>query len=136
VGIAPRADAASYLNGVAHDQITRGTGGDDIRYQRHPGGRPDALPGSQTFWAASGSGNVEWDVRPGDWTIVIMNADGTSPVAADLKLAATLPWLAGLTAGLFIATAILLFSGTTLILIGVRLAAAPAPERRQPAPTS
>ncbi|MEU7837686.1 MULTISPECIES: DUF4389 domain-containing protein [unclassified Nonomuraea] len=134
VGIARRADADSYLNGVAHDQITRGTG-DDIGYQHHPGGRPDTLPGSKTFWAASGSGNLEWDVQPGDWTVVIMNADGTSPVAADLKLAATLPWLAGLTAGLFIAAVVLLLSGTTLILIGVRLAAAPTPERRQPAPT-
>ncbi|MEU7863995.1 DUF4389 domain-containing protein [Nonomuraea sp. NPDC049141] len=136
VGIAHRADAAAYLNGVAHDQITRGTGGDDIRYQRHPGGRPDALPGSETFWAASGPGYVEWDVQPGDWTVVIMNADGASPVTTDLKLAATLPWLAALTTGLFIATAILLLAGTTLILIGVRLAAAPAAERRQPAPTS
>ncbi|WP_433518770.1 DUF4389 domain-containing protein [Nonomuraea sp. CA-143628] len=135
VGIARRADTVSYLNGVAHDQITRGTGG-DIGYQHHPGGRPDTLPGSQTFWAARGSGNVEWDVQPGDWTVVIMNADGTSPVTADLKLAATLPWLAGLTAGLFIATAVLLLAGATLILIGVRLAAAPTPERRQPAPTS
>nr|SBP00014.1 POSSIBLE TRANSMEMBRANE PROTEIN [Nonomuraea gerenzanensis] len=42
------------------------------------------------------------------------------------RVAAALPWLEGLTTGLFIATAVLLVAGAALILTGIRLATVPA----------
>ncbi|MEV1249421.1 DUF4389 domain-containing protein [Nonomuraea sp. NPDC050022] len=134
IGIADRARAAAYLDGVAYDQVTRLTPG-DVGYQHHPGTAPATPPGAQTFWTATGQGSLTWDIQSGDWTLVVMNADATARVTADLTLAATVPGLIGLTVTLFIATVILLIAGIVLILLGVRLAAKPAAQPRQPAPT-
>ncbi|GAA3560394.1 hypothetical protein GCM10022419_046290 [Nonomuraea rosea] len=139
VGIARQDEAAVYLRGVAHDQVTHVAlqPGGDIGYERHPGTAPAAPPSARTFWAATGTGTLTWDIQPGDWTVVIMNTDATPDVTADLTLAATLPWLGGLTTGLFVATAFLLLSGTTLILVGVRLAAtSPSPAAVHTTPTA
>ncbi|QYC45521.1 hypothetical protein Nocox_39890 [Nonomuraea coxensis DSM 45129] len=124
LGIAREDDVTAYLGDVTHEQVIPGATG--AAYDRRPGTAAPAPPASQTFWAATGSSSLTWDVRPGEWTVVVMNADGTPAVAADLRVAATLPWLRGLTAGLFTATAILLVAGAALIVTGARLAAAPA----------
>ncbi|WP_101790330.1 DUF4389 domain-containing protein [Nonomuraea indica] len=138
VGIGPRADVDAYLKGVGHDRVTRltfGPGPDDTVYTRHAGGRPATPPAAQTFWTATGSGSLEWDVEPGEWTIVIMNADASPTISADLRLSATLPWLDGLTTWLFVATGILLVSGVGLVLLGIRLTRRPVPETAPTAPT-
>ncbi|MFI7700651.1 DUF4389 domain-containing protein [Nonomuraea sp. NPDC049480] len=138
IGIGPRADVEAYLKNAGHDRITHlafGPGPNDISYARHPGGQPATPPATQTFWTATGSGSLEWDIEPGDWTLVIMNPDASPTISADLRLAATLPWLDGLTAGLFVTTMILLISGTGLILLGVRLTRKPVSATTHAAPT-
>ncbi|MCK2217328.1 DUF4389 domain-containing protein [Actinomadura sp. ATCC 31491] len=139
VGVGPTADVDSYLRNVAYDRITRltfGPGPEDVTYVRHPGGGPAAAPAAQPFWAAKGSGSVEWTLRPGDWTVVVMNADGGATISADLRLGATLPWLDSVTQGLFVVTGILLLTGTALVLIGVRLPHTPAPGPKPTVPTA
>ncbi|MEU8403636.1 DUF4389 domain-containing protein [Nonomuraea sp. NPDC048892] len=133
IGIADRTRAASYLDNLAYDQVTRLTP-DNADYRRHPGSAPTTPPAAQTFWTVSGQGNIMWDIEPGDWTLVVMNADGSARVTADLTLAATLPGLTGLTTALFITTGVLLIAGFILILVGIRLATAPTDHPRQPAP--
>ncbi len=98
VGIAPTADVDDYLDGVAHSVVVDTSGGsgsvvlDDVA-----GGAPTTAPTAQTFWVASATGpgtqDVTWDVEQGDWTLVVMDADGASPVGADVTVGATVPVL-------------------------------------------
>jgi hypothetical protein len=137
LGIARQKDVTSYLDGVAHEQITHPafpSGADGAAYERHPGSAPQSPPSAQAFWAATGTGSLIWDVQPGEWAVVIMNADGAPGVTADLQLGATIPWLEGLTVGLFIAMTVLLLGGTALLLVGVRLTAGPMPRPTHAAP--
>ncbi|MFG1619647.1 DUF4389 domain-containing protein [Nonomuraea wenchangensis] len=129
VGVGPRADVERYLSTTGYDRLTRltfGPGPDGTAYTRHQGGQPAAPPAAQPFWAATGSGSLTWTPEAGDWTVVIMNADASPVISADLRLAATLPGLNGLTVRLFVATGILLPIGVGLVLLGVRLSRSPA----------
>jgi hypothetical protein len=110
VGIAPRADVDRYLGGVSHDVITRlEDGPGEPVYRRIEGDRAPSPPGTQDFWRASSEGagaqTVTWDVRTGQWAVVIMAADGSPGVAADA------------TAG--VASAVLLPIGIGLLVFGL-----------------
>ena len=127
VGIAETADVDAYLDGVAHDQV-RDLNFDPFRarYRRFSGGPPPGPPGEQTFWAASASGSGEqtatWEAEGGEWTIVLMNADASQGVSADLSAGAEanfLPWLA---LGLLLAGLLVLAAGVLLIVLGARRA--------------
>ena len=69
------------------------------------GGPPSTRPGQEPFWVAtaSGTGGQEllWAPVAGDWTLVVMNADGSRPVVADLSFGATAPGLSAVWGGLF-----------------------------------
>jgi hypothetical protein len=94
VGIAPASAVKSYLANVAHAQ------GDNLStrsrdYRVHPGGAPSSRPVSQRFWSASASGTgqqtLRWTPQNGTWRIVVMNADGSRSVAADVSVGARMP---------------------------------------------
>jgi hypothetical protein len=98
VGIARTADVGRYLRGVGHTVV------EDVDYDpfrtelREVGGdRRPMPPVNARFWAASASGHgeqtVEWDVEDGDWSVVVMNADGSKGVKADVEAGAKLAWL-------------------------------------------
>jgi hypothetical protein len=98
VGIAPTADVDAYLDGVAHSVVADpGDGSDPVRTDDVAGGAPATAPMAQSFWVASATGKgtqtLTWDVEEGDWTLVVMDASGGSPIAADVKLGATVPVL-------------------------------------------
>jgi hypothetical protein len=132
VGIAPTADVQRYLDGVGHDAITD-IEVDPVRveYDQQAGGPPEAAPGEQTFWESSDSGTgtrtLEWQLATGDWTVVLMNADGSPGVRANLDLGGTLPVLRGVTIGLFVGGGLLLLGGAVLILLPL------VTRRREPA---
>ncbi len=149
VGIAPAAAIDEYLRGVAHDEVvdlhmdgwkgplTTGT-------VDRPGTAPASLPGAQTFWSAtaSGSGDVTltWPVREGTWSILVMNADGSRGVTADLSLGAKVNFLGWIALGLLGAGSLLVLGGGVMVLFGVRSSgggsggggAAAAPPARMP----
>ncbi|GIH95465.1 DUF4389 domain-containing protein [Planobispora siamensis] len=135
IGIAPYRDVTAYLDGVAYDEVTHlafsSVPRDDVGYTRHEGAAPASAPGTQSFWTAQVSGTGQqtliWDIQPGDWAIVLMNADASAPVSADVRVGATLPWLDDLVTLLFVTTAVLVAAGAGLIALGVRLAAVPPP---------
>jgi Domain of unknown function (DUF4389) len=115
VGIAPAAAADGYLAGVAHAEA----GDLEARssdFRDHSGGAPLAPPGAESFWAASASGSgtqtLGWKPRPGSWRVVVMNADGSRDVAADLSAGTSAPHL--LTIGL-----IALGAGILVLLLSV-----------------
>ena len=135
VGVAPSADVAAYLADVRHSTID-GFDGSTPTYDAVDGGSPESLPADAGFWTASTSGTgpqaLTWEVESGDWTLVVMNADGHAPVTAVAAIGATLPMLG-------IAIGVLLVAGGVLLLVSLALLiggllSASRVERREPAP--
>ena len=131
IGIGPEAAVAGYLGRVAHADV------EDINldpfrveYRQIAGGAPRRPPTAQNFWAASASGQgrqtVTWKVREGDWSVVLMNADGSRGVAADVDLGAKLSFLLWVAIGVLIGGALLLGGGIALIVLAARRGPPPA----------
>ncbi len=120
VGIAAPADVDSYLAGVA-----RRVPGRDRGVER-AGGPPAQPPGDVDIWVASASGSGEqvvfWAPRAGEWTLVVMNADGSRGVSAEVELAATVPWLNELGVVLLAVGVALIVLGGLLVAAGIRSA--------------
>ena len=96
IGIARTDDVEAYLGNVAHEEVDEtDLGLFGVVYTAKPGGAPVSAPTTQSFWVASAAGQgrqtVTWSVQPGDWTVVVMNADGTAGVSADGTGGITLP---------------------------------------------
>ncbi|MEO3783651.1 DUF4389 domain-containing protein [Actinocorallia sp. B10E7] len=130
VGIGPRAEVERYLSGVPYERITHTvfSRGDerDLVQEGEPGATAPPRPELQPFWAAKTAGpgtqQLTWDVREGEWTVVVMNADASPGITADLRLGATLPGISGIATGLYVATVVLLGLGAILIVLSIRLA--------------
>lgn len=98
VGIARTDDVEEYLADVPYSTVTDVEFGSlDASYENHAGDRRPSPPGNETFWDKSASGvgeqAIEWNVQDGDWSIVVMNADGSAGVDADVSAGARFPWL-------------------------------------------
>jgi hypothetical protein len=104
VGVAPTSDVRRYLGGTAHTRVDDlsyepfGVFGDfSADYRDSAGSKRADRPGNERFWTTSVSGtgtqNLTWDLAEGDWSIVVMNADGSPGVHADIEAGAQLPAL-------------------------------------------
>jgi hypothetical protein len=125
IGIGPTDRVSQYLAGVAHDEVTNfAPWSKAIEYRHTDGGAPRSAPGEQDFWVAtqegSGTQSLEWQVQGGNWTAVIMNADGSAQVAASVGLGARFGALMYIALGLTVAGVFLLAVGTVLIVLGAR----------------
>ncbi|WP_328325713.1 hypothetical protein OHA70_36235 [Kribbella sp. NBC_00382] len=125
VGIADSDDVTAYLAPIEHTIASDSGGGSTgTAYSQHDGAAPTSLPAELTIWAASATGtgqqSATWQIGAGDWTVVMMNADGTRPVEGDLAVAATLPWLNTFSTWLLIAGLLFLIGGSALILVPIR----------------
>jgi hypothetical protein len=125
VGIARTSDVSDYLRGSDHAVVT------DVDYSPfhadysdRAGERELPSPAGERFWAASAHGagtqTLTWDVEDGDWSVVVMNADGSAGVDTGVKAGATVSFLdeAG---WVLIGTGLLALAGAgALLYIGVR----------------
>ncbi|TIC88311.1 DUF4389 domain-containing protein [Nocardioides sp. GY 10113] len=136
LGIGPTDEVDAYLAGVAHDTLTDFTGTDrDPVYRHSDGSAPAAAPGTLDIWAASTSGTGEqeltWAPESGDWTIVLMQADGQQGVAADVSVGAELPVLGWVAGGMLVTALLVLGAGIVVVVLAIavrpRSPAAPAP---------
>jgi hypothetical protein len=129
VGIGPSADVDRYLAGMSHTLISdfwtgkvQGASG---------GGTPGSAPGTQGFWAASATGpgpqTLRWDPASGSWTVVVMNAGGRPGIHVRADLAATMPTLPWIAAGLLAAGAVFLAGGALLMAGAIRRSRASRP---------
>ena len=125
VGIAPSDAVDRYLQGVPHT-VLRDLGGANRSVTVDGSDRP-AAPTTTSIWVAhvSGTGqqDLTWNVRSGDWTVVVMNVDRAAGLSIRADVGATipaLPWIAG---GLFIFSVVSLIGALLLIIIPSRRAA-------------
>jgi hypothetical protein len=132
IGIGPEAAVAKYLGSVAHANV-QDIDFDPFRATYLPiaGGAPQAPPTQQNFWAVSASGvgkqTVTWKVRDGDWSVVLMNADGSRGVVADVDLGAKLSFLLWLAIGSLIGGVLVVGGSTALIVLAARTPPPPSP---------
>jgi hypothetical protein len=125
IGIGETDDVDSYLDGVEHDQV-RDLSFDPFRvdYRLIPGGEPPGQPGEQTFWATSARGSgtqtATWEAESGEWTIVVMNADASAGVTAELSAGAEANILLWVWIGMLLVGLLLLAGGVTMIVVGAR----------------
>jgi hypothetical protein len=121
VGIGPASDVERYLVNVPRVEL-RDLG--EVTRARRGGSAAPARPQAQSFWVArtagSGTQTVRWKARDGDWRAVVMAADGSRGVDAELSVGATFPDLDWLSGGLLAVGAVLLLVGGTLIYLGAR----------------
>jgi hypothetical protein len=122
VGIARESDVDRWLSGTAHDELTEVSSG-TARYVRAGGDRQAVTePQGQHFWLASGAGagaaTVTWQATNGDFAVVLVNADGSPGVVADIRAATQVPDLTGLGAGLLTAGIVLFLLAVVLIVLG------------------
>ena len=92
VGIAHDADVDRYLAGVARSEVSDIDDNARVSYKQVAGQAPAGAPGQERFWDASvtgtGSQRLTWKPRGGNWAVVVMHADGSRGVKADVRVAA------------------------------------------------
>ena len=135
VGIARKAAVDAYLAGASYatakdvdlDPFT-------VTYVTHGGSASPGRPAAQTFWAASAVGadgtHLTWKPKSGSWSIVVMNADGSPGVSADVTAGAKVAWLLWAGIGIALVGGLLLAAAALMLVRGLRgpraTAAAPA----------
>ena len=131
VGIGHTTDVEGFLADKPWGEITvfsddPSDSDDDVEVKERGSGDPAALPApaDQTFWIAqAGPGekvDLEWDLRSGENTLVLMNADGSPAVDADTSFELHVPRLnVVLLVGIVIG-AIVLLIGLALMVKGSR----------------
>jgi hypothetical protein len=140
VGIARTSDVTHYLRGTAHTRVT------DLDY--HPfhadyattgGAQRATAPATQRIWAAQAHGRgaqtLTWDVTDGDWSVVVMNADGSPGVDADVRAGANVPFLNEVAWGAIGTGAVVLLVSVALLYAGTRTPRGPRLETAAPGPS-
>jgi hypothetical protein len=124
-GIARTADVDRYLSGVARTEVTDiETSPFEAEYADREGTARPAAPSSQGFWAAATEGagrrTLDWDVREGRWSVVVMNPDGSRGVEADVKAGVSIGFLEPLGWGLLAGSGLLLLGAAGVGYAGLR----------------
>ena len=123
IGIGPQADVEQYLSGVHHSELL------NIRqrpfraeYRDIPGGNPVSPPAGQRFWTASISGPGEqeltWNITPGTWEVVVMNADASSGIDVQAQAGFRSDLIRPAATGLLLGGLVALVIGVPLIIFG------------------
>ena len=141
VGIGPARDVSAYLRDVAHAEVTD-IETDPFRatLEERPGRERPRRPAGQRFWtvAAHGEGTqtVTWDLADGRWSVVLMNADGSPRVAADVSAGADVPFVVPLALALLVLGLLGLAAGAALVFLAAERPPGGDDPRPAPAPRS
>ena len=135
IGVGPSSAVDAYLRNTPYDVIEQIDWPGAARTTAVPGTADPRPPGDQAFWVASAHGRapqLHWQAAPGDWTLVIMDVDPTSPLDVTVTGAVTIPILGPVGFAVLAVAIVLLVAG---IWVTARAAAhAPAPAT-PPAPS-
>jgi hypothetical protein len=140
VGIARERDADAYLANVSHANLDDyGVADSKQEYDLVRGTATPLRPASQNIWVASATGSdataLKWKVREGNWTVVLMNADASKGVAADVKLGVDVGYLGWLSAGLLVIGGVIAAGAVLLIVRGGGRPEQPQAPQANPVPT-
>ena len=129
VGVAPTVEVERYLAGVRHTEVT-GLQDGDVTDLTVTGTAVPADPSAQTFWTArsegTGTRSVTWVPREGDWTIVVMRADGSAAPSVSADIGADVPVLTWISGGVLAGGLLLmLLAGVLVVVPAVRAARTP-----------
>ncbi len=134
VGVAPTATVETYLRGVGH-ATWHGVNESRATMIEKSGSAPATAPAQQDFWTVSTSGAgtqaLSWTPTAGEWSMVVMNTDGTNAVAVRAAAAATAPGLLWIALALALTALVMAAVGVPLVGLAVRSASravAPAQE--------
>ncbi|MFH1178767.1 MAG: zinc-ribbon domain-containing protein [Candidatus Bathyarchaeota archaeon] len=108
VGVARYEDAFNYINPMEYHEVSNldlgwqnfDTGTSQATYTLHPGSAPVAPPTVNSFWivhgADAGPQTLTWEPESGRYYLILMNADGSAGIDADVKLGVQIPFFSGL----------------------------------------
>ena len=121
LGIGTSDDVEAYLTGVAYDEVDSiEFEGSDIDYVHHGGASSPGVPGGESFWATSVEGpgiqTLDWSIEQGEWTVVVMNADGSAGVDASLVFGARISNFVWVAWGVFAFGVFVMLGGVVLVL--------------------
>lgn len=124
VGIARTADVEAYLDGSAHTVVTDIDDHTPLLAEVTGGRELIGSPTAEDFWVASASGTgeqtLDWEARGGRWSVVVMNADGSPGVAADVEVGARSGAITPIGVALIVFGALGTLVSIALIVIGAR----------------
>jgi hypothetical protein len=140
VGVAPTSDVSDYLRSTAYTSVTDVDYSPfEASYREHGGDRRPALPADQDIWTTSAQGSgtqtVAWDLEDGDWSIVVMNADGSRGVNTEISAGAKVPFLGTLGWVSLGGALVLLIASVALVYLGVRTPRPPTAQTVTPQPS-
>ena len=122
IGVAPQSAVTTYLAGVDH-LVVRDWATGHTRNVVGSGAAPTTAPTDAKIWTAQVSGagtqSLSWRPASGEWAIVVMNADGSAAVSVNADAGATVPDLAWIAVGLFVAGGVLLAIAVVLVVVPV-----------------
>jgi hypothetical protein len=124
LGVAPAGAVDDYLADVRHDELESYDRGDATYTSRAGDGTPGD-PRQQDFWTERASGAepvLTWSPDDGDWTLVLMNADGSEQVGAGISAGAEVPALTTAVVVLLVLAGVGLLVGGVLVLVPVTAA--------------
>lgn len=130
IGIGRTADVRAYLDGAAYDEV-REVRFDpfDVDYRHHAGTATIIPPGDAPIWTAKAVGGgrqqLTWPLADGAWTAVVMNADGSAGVTADVSVGAKTDLLVAITVGLLAGAGLLGLAALALLAGGIAIGRAP-----------
>ena len=126
VGVGPTDEVKAYLAGTSYDEVSTART-NPFRYSLTRRGSEGTLaspPADQTFWTVQSSGTgvrrLVWDVKPGSYTVVVMNSDAAAGVDVDLGAGARFDFLEPTALGLVVGGTLLIVLSGVLIAFGVR----------------
>lgn len=98
IGIARAEDVERALAGVSRARLSELDGWGRQSLDARPGSALDADPATlvewETYAVGAGEQQLTWEPRDGEWVGVLMNADGSEGVEADVRVGIRLPFLA------------------------------------------
>ena len=129
VGIGRAADVDRYLAGSAHTRVVELTDGVRPVYEDRLGATDIAAPTTEDFWVADAVGvdtvQLDWEATAGRWSVVVMNADGSPGVAADVEVGLRADFIVPLTVGLLAFGFVLTAVAVVLVVVGASRQTAP-----------
>jgi hypothetical protein len=136
VGVTTTGQAQNYLGGVPHSRLDAVGSGVTGTLVDQGGAAPATAPGAAGIWQASATGpgtqTLQWHPRHGDWTVIVMRADGGAGVSARLRAAATVPAAPWIAAGLLGTGVLFVVGGALFIGLAARGAGNPPPLQAGP----